>query len=286
MHSALGAEGSYAASPSQTPLTPWRENAPSAPSTAASSAAQQQLAAAQRETVRLGWDLSVLKRDRPELEAAAVQSSRMLEASLSQQEMLIKGRAQGDANLEELRASLRQARAEAATLRQRNEQLEREVATLRQQGTAYGAGAASDARLPNLDEVPRTPLTRSSAARGGMLSPLSPLLVGLDESNANRSRGSAYWRRARMCLRRPVCERRRAASKGLDRRGEREHAVVQHEGGGQLERAREPVVADTAHGDAVDAQRHAALGQIRRHGRRHGRTALSRGSCRTPAAGR
>jgi hypothetical protein len=34
-----------------------------------------------------------------------------------------------------------------------------------------------------------------------MLSPLSPLLVGLDESNANRSRGSAYWRRARMCLR-------------------------------------------------------------------------------------
>jgi hypothetical protein len=201
VHSALGAEGSYAASPSQTPLTPWRENAPSAPSTAASSAAQQQLAAAQRETVRLGWDLSVLKRDLPELEAAAVQSSRMLEASLSQQEMLIKGRAQGDANLEELRASLRQARAEAATLRQRNEQLEREVATLRQQGTAYGAGAASDARLPNLDEVPRTPLTRSSAARGGMLSPLSPLLVGLDESNANRSRGSAYWRRARMCLR-------------------------------------------------------------------------------------
>ena len=118
MHSALGAEGSYAASPSQTPLTPWRENAPSAPSAAASSAAQQQLAAAQRETVRLGWDLSVLKRDLPELEAAAVQSSRMLEASLSQQEMLIKGRAQGDANLEELRASLRQARAEAATLRQ------------------------------------------------------------------------------------------------------------------------------------------------------------------------
>ena len=37
---------------------------------------------------------------------------------------------------------------------------------------------------------------------GGVpLSPISPLLAGLDETDPNRSRGSAYWRRARMCLR-------------------------------------------------------------------------------------
>ena len=115
---------------------------------------------------------------------------RVLQASLTTQEQLVKGRAASDSTLGELRAALAESRAEAAALRARNTDLEREVATLRRQSTS--GGGATPGEL-----APRTPVTRSSAMRdnAGGLSPLSPLLAGLDESNPNRSRGSAYWRR-------------------------------------------------------------------------------------------
>ena len=180
-HNALG-DISTGAPPS--PLTAWPENAPAG--TMASSTATQ-LAQAQREAVRMAWDLSVLKRSLPELEATATSSRRLAEGFQSQQESLAKGRVDGDLALQDARAALQASREECATLRMRNADLEREVAALRR---------ASAVDITDL--APKTPQTRNASGRG--LSPLSPLLQGLNENDANRSRGSAYWRRARMCL--------------------------------------------------------------------------------------
>jgi hypothetical protein len=166
-----------------TPLTAWPENTPAVtPSTGAA-----QLASMQREQVRMAWDLSVLKRAMPELEAAATMSGRMAEGFRSQQESYAKGRVAGDLALEEMRTLLQQSREEANSLRARNADLEREISALRH--------ASAGAEL-----APRTPHTGRSGSMAGALSPLSPLLVGLDETDPTRSRGSAYWRRARMCL--------------------------------------------------------------------------------------
>ena len=138
----------------------------------------------------MAWDLSVLKRALPELEAAATSSGRMAEGFRSQQESLAKGRVDGDLALQEARAALQQSREEAAALRLRNSDLEREIGALRR-------ASAVDVS----DFAPKTPQTRNPGQRGaGVLTPLSPLLQGLEETDATRSRGSAYWRRARMCL--------------------------------------------------------------------------------------
>ena len=75
-HTALG----DTREPPASPLSAWPDNSlidiPAATNTPSGA---PQLAAAQREAVRLGWDLSVLKRTIPELEAAAVASGRVLE---------------------------------------------------------------------------------------------------------------------------------------------------------------------------------------------------------------
>ena len=136
----------------------------------------------------MAWDLSVLKRALPELEAAATSSGRMAEGFRSQQESLAKGRVDGDLALQEARAALQQSREEAAALRLRNSDLEREIGALRR-------ASAVDVS----DFAPKTPQTRNAGPRRD-LTPLSPLLQGLEETDASRSRGSAYWRRARMCL--------------------------------------------------------------------------------------
>lgn len=101
-----------------------------------------------------------------------------------------------DQSLEVVVAERGSLQAQNETLARINERQERELETLRQQLRAGGGGA-------NLNEPSRTPVSsiaRSSvAADGSPLMPLSPLLVGLDESGSV-SRGKAYWRRANMYL--------------------------------------------------------------------------------------
>ena len=123
-----------------TPLAAWPENS-GTPSTGAA-----QLAAMQREQVRMAWDMSVLKRAMPELEAAAAMSNRMAEGFRSQQESYARGRVAGDLALDEMRTLLQQSREEANALRARNADLEREIGALRH--ASYGAELA-----------PRTPQT-------------------------------------------------------------------------------------------------------------------------------
>ena len=138
----------------------------------------------------MAWDLSVLKRALPELEAVALSSSRLAEGFRSQQDSLVKGRVDNDLALQEARAALQQSREEAAALRLRNSDLEREIGALRR-------ASAIDVS----DFAPKTPQTGKPPRPGGpaALTPLSPLLSGLKEE-PGASRGSAYWRRARMCL--------------------------------------------------------------------------------------
>ena len=122
-----------------------------------------------------------------------------MQASLSQQEHLSKGRVKNESALEDLTLALSESRAEAMALRARNTDLEREIAGLQRAVTARSLNT-------DKDYVPLTPADRASMTKeiwpmSAPLSPLSPLLLGLDESKSNRSRGSTYWRRARMCLR-------------------------------------------------------------------------------------
>ena len=81
VHSALG---DYSSGPPATPLTAWPENT----NTPGTSGAALQLAQAQREAIRMEWDLSVLKRTLPELEAAVTMSERMSEVRAALQATL------------------------------------------------------------------------------------------------------------------------------------------------------------------------------------------------------
>ena len=74
-HSALDDVSTGA--PPTTPLSAWPENAPAGAPAASSGAGQ--MAMMQREHTRMAWDLSVMKRSMPELEAAVAMSDRMAE---------------------------------------------------------------------------------------------------------------------------------------------------------------------------------------------------------------
>lgn len=134
----------------------------------------------------MAWDLSVLRRTLPEIEASALRSARMAEGFRTQQEALSKGQVETDLAMRKLHEELQQSRDEASSLRIRNADLQREIAALRR---------ASAVEISDVE--PKTPLTRNAAP--GHRTPLSPLLQGLKE-DPDASRGSAYWRRARMCL--------------------------------------------------------------------------------------
>ena len=76
VHTALGDAREQPASP----LTAWPDKElASVPTLANTPTGSSQLAAAQREAVRLRWDLNVLQRVLPELEAAAMISGSILE---------------------------------------------------------------------------------------------------------------------------------------------------------------------------------------------------------------
>ena len=149
-------ESTYAAGtpPPNAPLTAWPENserAGGAPGSAgpAGSSGAAQLATMQREQMRMAWDLSVLRRAIPELEATAAQSGRMADGFRSQQQSYAKGRLEGDLALDELRTQLAHSRDEASALRARNADLERELASLRRASMS-------------VELAPRTPQTGRS----------------------------------------------------------------------------------------------------------------------------